>query len=196
VGVRHAHRAPACIQEELEAIDRTRESIALPKAASSEVRLSKKERSLLTAAETTSMKVTLFGLLFVLVFPAQAPADELVVKMTLVNKQGIGKEIGTVTATDSKYGLILKPQLGGLMPGVHGFHNQRDAAPPAAKKTPAMRHTTWGGLTAFEAIIPPPSSTRSIPRSGDQSCAVSGTNCCSFTATVRYCSIRATSCSD
>jgi Cu-Zn family superoxide dismutase len=70
----------------------------------------------------TSMKKTLFGLLFVLAFPTYALADEIVVKVTLVNEKGIGKEIGTVMASDSKYGLILKPQLGELLPGVHGFH--------------------------------------------------------------------------
>ncbi|MBF0506232.1 MAG: superoxide dismutase family protein [Nitrospirae bacterium] len=49
-------------------------------------------------------------------------AGDVVVKVNLVNEQGIGKEIGTITASDSKYGLILTPQLSGLTPGPHGFH--------------------------------------------------------------------------
>lgn len=49
-------------------------------------------------------------------------AEEVVVKINLVNEQDIGKEIGTVTASDSKYGLILTPQLNDLTPGLHGFH--------------------------------------------------------------------------
>jgi hypothetical protein len=37
------------------------------------------------------MKKTLFGLLFVLAFPTYALADEIVVKVTLVNEKGIRK---------------------------------------------------------------------------------------------------------
>ena len=49
-------------------------------------------------------------------------AADVVVTMNLVNEQGVGKEIGTVSASDSKYGLILTPQLSDLAPGLHGFH--------------------------------------------------------------------------
>jgi superoxide dismutase, Cu-Zn family len=49
-------------------------------------------------------------------------AEDVVVNINLVNEQGTGKEIGTITASDSKYGLILKPQLNDLGPGLHGFH--------------------------------------------------------------------------
>jgi Cu-Zn family superoxide dismutase len=49
-------------------------------------------------------------------------AEDVVVKVNLVNEQGVGKEIGTITASDSKYGLILTPQLSDLAPGLHGFH--------------------------------------------------------------------------
>ncbi|HET6515950.1 MAG TPA: superoxide dismutase [Cu-Zn] SodC [Thermodesulfovibrionales bacterium] len=49
-------------------------------------------------------------------------AEEVVVKINLVNEQGVGKEIGTITASDSKYGMILTPQLSDLTPGLHGFH--------------------------------------------------------------------------
>lgn len=49
-------------------------------------------------------------------------AEEVIVKVNLVNDQEVGKEIGTVTAFDSKYGLILTPQLSDLKPGLHGFH--------------------------------------------------------------------------
>jgi len=51
-----------------------------------------------------------------------ALAEEVVIKINLVNEQGIGKEIGTVLASDSKFGLILTPQLSDLAPGLHGFH--------------------------------------------------------------------------
>jgi Cu-Zn family superoxide dismutase len=49
-------------------------------------------------------------------------ADDAVVSVTLVNEQGIGRDIGTITASDSKYGLVLTPQLRDLPPGLHGFH--------------------------------------------------------------------------
>ena len=49
-------------------------------------------------------------------------AEDVTVKISLVSEQGIGKEIGTVTASDSKFGLILTPRLSELSPGLHGFH--------------------------------------------------------------------------
>src|SRR3990172_5688428 len=49
-------------------------------------------------------------------------AADVVVTMNLVNEQGVGKEIGTITASDSKFGLVLTPQLSDLAPGLHGFH--------------------------------------------------------------------------
>jgi Cu-Zn family superoxide dismutase len=49
-------------------------------------------------------------------------ADDAVVRVTLVNEQGFGRDIGTITASDSKYGLVLTPQLRDLPPGLHGFH--------------------------------------------------------------------------
>lgn len=49
-------------------------------------------------------------------------AEDVTVKISLVSDQGVGKEIGTVTASDSKYGLILTPQLSDMAPGLHGFH--------------------------------------------------------------------------
>jgi Cu-Zn family superoxide dismutase len=49
-------------------------------------------------------------------------AEDVTIRISLVNEQGVGKEIGTITATDSKYGLVLTPQLNDLAPGLHGFH--------------------------------------------------------------------------
>jgi len=58
----------------------------------------------------------------ILLFSGFVFAEDITVKMSLVTDQGSGKEIGTVTASDSKYGLILTPQLSDLAPGLHGFH--------------------------------------------------------------------------
>jgi Cu-Zn family superoxide dismutase len=58
----------------------------------------------------------------VLLLSGSVLAGDVVVKVSLVNEQGVGKEIGIITASDSKYGLILTPQLMDLAPGLHGFH--------------------------------------------------------------------------
>jgi superoxide dismutase, Cu-Zn family len=58
----------------------------------------------------------------ILAFSGLAFADEVTIKVNLIDENGVGKKIGTVTAFDSQYGLILKPQLSDLAPGLHGFH--------------------------------------------------------------------------
>jgi len=70
------------------------------------------------------MKKTLFASVFLaaLLTAFTAFAADVEVTMHLVNDQGIGKSIGTITASDSKYGIILTPQLSDLTPGLHGFH--------------------------------------------------------------------------
>lgn len=49
-------------------------------------------------------------------------AEEKKIQMNLVNERGLGENIGTITVIDSKYGLMLSPQLSNLPPGIHGFH--------------------------------------------------------------------------
>ena len=73
------------------------------------------------------MKKILFALFMVMFFAGYALAGEMLIKVNLVTEQGIGKSIGTVTATDSQYGLVLTPQLSGLSPGMHGFHVHQNA---------------------------------------------------------------------
>ncbi len=68
------------------------------------------------------MLKTLIVLACLLLLTSFVFAEDVVVKVNLVNEQGIGKEIGTITASDSKFGLILTPQLKDLTPGSHGFH--------------------------------------------------------------------------
>ena len=61
-------------------------------------------------------------------------AEEVVTSMNLISPEGTGKAIGKITATDSKDGLILKPELTGLPPGVHGFHvHENPSCAPADK---------------------------------------------------------------
>jgi superoxide dismutase, Cu-Zn family len=42
--------------------------------------------------------------------------------VTLFTTEGEKKEIGTVVFDDTKYGLLIKPNLTSLPPGLHGFH--------------------------------------------------------------------------
>jgi Cu-Zn family superoxide dismutase len=72
--------------------------------------------------EEATMSRILIVLSCILVFSGLAFAEDMSIKVFLVNDQGVGKEIGTITASDSKYGLILTPQLSDLPPGIHGFH--------------------------------------------------------------------------
>ena len=68
------------------------------------------------------MKKIICAAIVVLFITSHAFADQITVQMNLVNEQGIGKNIGSVTAMDSRYGLILIPELKDLTPGIHGFH--------------------------------------------------------------------------
>lgn len=65
-----------------------------------------------------------------------------VVEMNLVNAEGVIQSIGTVSLEDSQYGLVITPNLNGLMPGIHGFHfhEKPNCGPDGAdgKKGPAL----------------------------------------------------------
>ena len=39
-----------------------------------------------------------------------------------IDASGVGPAIGTVTFQDTKWGLLVTPDLSSLPPGVHGFH--------------------------------------------------------------------------
>jgi len=73
-------------------------------------------------------------------------AGDVVIKMHLVNDQGVGKEIGTVTASDSKFGLLLTPKLSDLPPGLHGFHvHEKPDCAHAMKEGKAIAALGAGG---------------------------------------------------
>lgn len=58
--------------------------------------------------------------LFVVTSAAEAATAKIT--MTLVNADGVGKSIGTVTASDTPKGVRFSPALRELPPGDHGFH--------------------------------------------------------------------------
>jgi len=61
-------------------------------------------------------------------------AADVVVQMNLVNEQGVGKSIGTVTISEGPKGLVFTPQLTDLSPGVHGFHVHQNPDCAASEK--------------------------------------------------------------
>lgn len=64
----------------------------------------------------------LTGLAWLALTAALAHADQMVIDMHYVTKDGVGKKIGTVTAKKTPYGTLFTPKLSGLSPGLHGFH--------------------------------------------------------------------------
>ncbi len=70
------------------------------------------------------MKQSVFTAVIIVVLLVAFPvfATDVVLTMNLVNEQGIGKSIGTITITEGPKGLVLTPKLTDLTPGLHGFH--------------------------------------------------------------------------
>ena len=69
------------------------------------------------------MKIaTVLGLALAAAAVLPAHAEDITVKMRAVTATGVGKEIGTIRAVDTKKGLQLVPRLNGLPAGQHGFH--------------------------------------------------------------------------
>jgi len=72
---------------------------------------------------------------------AAAQADTGVL-MNLVDENGVGKEIGQVTISETAYGLVFSPAVTGLPPGLHGFHVHENAScepkEKDGKKMPAL----------------------------------------------------------
>jgi superoxide dismutase, Cu-Zn family len=68
--------------------------------------------------------------------------DSLTIKMNFVDENGIGASAGTVTVTESGYGLVFTPDLSGLPAGLHGFHvHENPSCMPGekdGKKVPAL----------------------------------------------------------
>jgi Cu-Zn family superoxide dismutase len=63
-------------------------------------------------------------LLLLVALAAAAPAAmaQMQVEISKVDKDGVGESIGTISFSDSEYGLLIDPDLSGLPPGPHGMH--------------------------------------------------------------------------
>lgn len=68
------------------------------------------------------------SLLLLLAAVSFAARAETVVPMNLVDENGVGAPVGSVTITESPYGLVFTPQLTRLPPGLHGFHVHEKAS--------------------------------------------------------------------
>ena len=78
------------------------------------------------------MRKTVLTLFVMVCCAGMAEAEEVLkITMNLVTTAGVGKSVGTVTATQTPYGVLLTPELSGLAPGIHGFHLHQnpDCAP-------------------------------------------------------------------
>jgi superoxide dismutase, Cu-Zn family len=89
------------------------------------------------------MRNTALTLFVMLCCAGMAQAGEtLNVTMKLATADGPGKSVGTVTASQTPYGVVLTPDLSGLTPGIHGFHVHQnpDCAPKEqdGKQVPAL----------------------------------------------------------
>jgi len=77
-----------------------------------------------------------------LCFASAVYAADVSVPMNLVDAKGTVKAIGSVTISESPYGLVFTPVLEGLPPGIHGFHVHENGscAPKEAdgKMVPAL----------------------------------------------------------
>src|SRR5262245_34704067 len=55
-------------------------------------------------------------------FGMQCVFASVTIPIYMVNAEGQGKSIGTITAEDSTCGVLLTPNLNSLPGGIHGFH--------------------------------------------------------------------------
>lgn len=65
---------------------------------------------------------------FCLIYNSASFAAEMVIPMFLTAEKGVGPQIGTITVTETKYGLLFTPNILGLKPGLHGFHIHENAS--------------------------------------------------------------------
>lgn len=72
------------------------------------------------------MKNILMTLGLLVALPAHAA--DMRIQMQAVDANGTGAAVGTVTASQNRYGVVFTPRLSGLAAGVHGFHVHENAS--------------------------------------------------------------------
>ena len=84
------------------------------------------------------MKIWIGFLIAIFVAAGSVFAAELQITVNAVTADGVGKQIGHIRAMDTQYGLVLKPNLRDLPPGLHGFHLHENPSCEPAKKDDKM----------------------------------------------------------
>jgi superoxide dismutase, Cu-Zn family len=74
-----------------------------------------------------SIGVLLMVFLILPAGPSMADEHTLVITMHALTEEGTAEQIGTVTVSETPYGLLFAPDLKGLPPGLRGFHLHENA---------------------------------------------------------------------
>lgn len=66
--------------------------------------------------------------------PNIAHANAISVAINIIDEEGVDREIGTITAEDTDYGLLLTPNITNIPAGIHGFHvHENPSCEPGVK---------------------------------------------------------------
>lgn len=77
---------------------------------------------------------------------ALSAAAQTVVSISKVTDKGVNGMVGTVTITETPYGLVFTPKLKGLPHGLHGFHlHENGSCEPATKDGKVVPGGAAGG---------------------------------------------------
>lgn len=77
---------------------------------------------------------------------AEPLGEGMSISIDLIDAKGIGKNIGSVRAEDTQYGLLLTPNLTDLSAGIHGFHlHEKPNCSPAIKDGTSVAGLGAGG---------------------------------------------------
>jgi superoxide dismutase, Cu-Zn family len=68
------------------------------------------------------LKIITSVLTTLLLTTATVALADISVPMNFTAEQGVGKSVGSVLISETKYGLLFTPELNGLATGIHGFH--------------------------------------------------------------------------
>jgi superoxide dismutase, Cu-Zn family len=92
------------------------------------------------------MKKTLALAAAMTLFSGMALAEQKTVTMNKISEQGVDKEIGTVSISETEYGVLFSPELEGLPPGLHGFHvHEKPSCQPGEKDGKTAAGMAAGG---------------------------------------------------
>ena len=81
-----------------------------------------------------------------IIFCAGNAFADTTVQINMVDATGVGSSVGSVSITESKYGMVFSPMLKGLPPGLHGFHlHQNPSCDPKEKDGKMVPALAAGG---------------------------------------------------